>query len=186
MKNIFNSSWCLGVLVVLSFVVGTANATPVDRPMAEAYFQNCKSQPAQGGLSAKSQKYLCACTAAAMMNTMQVEDVQAMSQPNAAGRAATNKMLINVYAPCMRFPAKDHYYNNCITNPQTKTLSRNPQKLCGCMSDEVANYLENRGPEVFKQILQRNPNIVDPMTALTNDKAFQSYAQSRLIGCVTK
>ena len=75
-----------------------------------------------------------------------------MAQQDQAGRNATNKMIINVYAPCMGYPAKDHYYNNCITNPQTQSLTKNPQALCECMSSQVANYLEQNGSQVFREI----------------------------------
>lgn len=164
----------------------TAHATPITKDAATAFYENCKSQPTPQGLTAKGQRYMCACNAAKMVNTMTVEDVKAMAQQDQTGRNATNKMIINVYAPCMGYPAKDHYYNNCITNPQTQSLTKNPQALCECMSSQVANYLEQNGSQVFREILSQNPNLTDPMTALTNDSKFQKYAQSRLIGCVTK
>lgn len=175
----------LGCLVsVLAFSSGSF-ATPITKDAANAYYEQCNSQPAQG-ITQKSKEYLCACTAAKMMESMQVEDVQAMAQQSQAGRDAMNNMLINVYAPCMNYPAKDHYYNNCITDPKTKTLSRNPQGLCNCMADQVANYLGSSGPDIFRDILSRNPNITDPMTALTNDSKFQQFARSKLLGCVTR
>lgn len=174
------------VLILLFSVPALANATPITKDAANAYFENCKSQPKAEGLTAEGQKYMCACTAAQMMNKMSVEDVQAMSQQSQAGRNATNKMLINVYAPCINYPAKDHYYHTCMTNPKTKTLSRSPESLCGCMATQVAEYLKQNGEKVFREILAKDPNIVDPMTALTNDPKFTSYAQSKLLGCVTR
>lgn len=162
---------------------GAAMATPITKDAANAYFLNCKTQPSQG-LSVSSQEYMCACTAAKMMKHLTLEDVRAMPQPNETGRAATNKMLIHVYAPCMNYPAKDHYYNTCMSNPKTKTLTGKPERLCNCMSDKVAGYLGENGSKVFSEILSRDPNITDPMTALTNDNEFQKFAQSKLLGCV--
>lgn len=160
-------------------------ATPITKDVANSYFQNCKAQPSQG-MSDASQEFLCACTAAKMMESMSVEDVKAMSQQNQSGRNAMNNMLINVYAPCMSAPAKEFHYQACIENPQTKLLGRNPQALCGCMAEEVASYLTTNGPQIFREILSRDPNIVDPMSALMNDTKFQQYAQGKLMGCVTK
>jgi len=123
----------LGCFISALVFSQSVSATPITKDAANAYYEQCNSQPAQG-ITQKSKEYLCACTAAKMMQSMQVEDVQAMAQQNQAGRDAMNNMLINVYAPCMNYPAKDHYYNNCITDPKTKTLSRNPQGLCNCMA----------------------------------------------------
>lgn len=175
----------LGCLISVLTFSQNASATPITKDAANAYYEQCNAQPAQG-ITQKSKEYLCACTAAKMMENMTVEDVQTMAQQSQAGRDAMNNMLINVYAPCMNYPAKDHYYNTCMSNPKTKALSSNPQGLCNCMADQVANYLGTNGPEVFRDILNRNPNVVDPMTALTNDSKFQQFAQSRLLGCVTR
>ncbi|HPF79122.1 MAG TPA: hypothetical protein PLF01_07515 [Alphaproteobacteria bacterium] len=162
-----------------------AQATPITKDAANAYYQNCLAQPADG-LTQKSKEMLCACTAAKMMERMNVEDIQAMAQQNEDGRKAMNYMIVKVYAPCMSFPAKDHYYNNCITNPQTKALSRNPQGLCNCMATKVANYLGENGSQVFEDILRRNPTMTDPMTALTEDQNFKNYAQTQLMSCVVQ
>lgn len=160
-----------------------AFATPVTKDAANAYYLNCTSQSAQG-LSEESKEYLCACTAAKMMENLSIEDVKMMGQQNQSGRNAMNKMIINVYAPCMNYPARDHYYNTCISNPKTRILGGNPQGLCGCMADEVATYLSTSGPQIFREILNRTPNITDPMSALTSDPKFERFAQSKLLGCV--
>lgn len=174
----------IALLTILGCLISIlpAMATPITKDAANAYYQNCVAQDSQG-LTNQSKEYLCACTAAKMLEKMTVEDVQAMAQQDENGRRAMNYMLVKVYAPCMNYPAKDHYYNNCITNPQTKSLTNNPHKLCNCMADKVAAYLGTNGSEVFEGILQRNPNITDPMTALTEDKNFQIYAQNQIAAC---
>ncbi len=158
-------------------------AEPVTKAQAKAYYQNCSSKPSPN-MSVETQKLLCACTAVQMHKTMQVEDVQEMSLQNEVGREATNKMIVNAYAPCMQHPAKELYYQNCISDPQTQTLTKNPQQACECMSSNIAQYLSTRGVEVFKSILTRNPNIVDPMAALAEDPQFQNYTRNELMGCL--
>ncbi len=173
-------------LLVLAFLVilpMTAYATPISEQMANSYYDNCLGQQADG-ISQKSKEFMCACTAAKMMDNMQVEDIQAMSQQNQAGRNATNKMLVDVYAPCIEYPAYDHYYNTCITNPETAKMTSNTKRTCSCLADQVAGYLQKNAQTVFKDILMRNPNIIDPMGALTSDSRFQQFAQSKLVGCV--
>ena len=173
-------------ILILTLTSAVSNAaTPITKDMANSYYNNCISKKGDQKLTKESQDFLCSCTAAQMMDSMSVEDVQAMStQDQRTARRAFNKMLINVYAPCMEYPAKDHYYNTCLSNPQTKKLGGNPEKLCGCMSDKVATHLKQNGKELFTGILKRNPNVTDPMAALEADKQFQNYVGKQALSCV--
>jgi hypothetical protein len=157
--------------------------TPISKEMADAYYGNCKNQPSPN-MTPETQDLMCACTAAKMTEGMNVEDMRAMAQNNQNGRDALNKMLINVYAPCIQYPAKEHYKNTCMSNPQTKALSKTPKKLCGCMAEKVSGYLATDGQKVFQDILRRNPTIADPMSALEQDAQFQQFARSQLLSCV--
>lgn len=175
--------YLLALTVLLAMAV-PAYATQITEDGARAFYNSCKNKP-DPNMSGKTQDELCACSAAHMFKYMTVEDVKAMSQQNEAGRIATNKMIVNVYAPCMKFPAKELYYKNCISNPQTATMvKKDPEAVCQCMSTKVADYLSEDGPDVFSQILMRNPTITDPMAALSEDKEFQSFAQKQLFSCL--
>ncbi len=164
--------------------ISISTAQPVSKEMATSYYQNCISKKASQTFSKESQNFLCSCTASEMMDHMTIADIQALSsQDQAAARTALNHMLTKVYAPCMEFPAKDHYYNTCISN-SSPALGKNPEKTCGCMADKVASYLGKNGEAVFTDILKRNPNISDPMAALESDKEFQNYIGKQTLACV--
>jgi len=160
-----------------------AMAEAISKQDARAYYKNCKTK-ADPIMSAETQKLLCACTAVQMHEKMEKEDIADMKLQNKLGREATNKMLINTYAPCMQYPAKELYFQNCISDPQTQAVTKNPQKTCTCLSDRVAQYLSTRGVEVFRSILSRNPNITDPMSALANDDQFKNFTQTQLASCL--
>ena len=130
-------------------------------------------------MSRDTQDYLCTCTAAKMMETMTEEAIHNMALQNEQGRLALNHMLVHVYAPCMNYPAKELYYNNCISNPQSATMSKNPQALCECAADGVATFLSEQGPDLFEDILKRNPTATDPMAMLADDPKFQKYTQKK-------
>jgi len=170
----------MGLALLMS---GPAYATTITKDMANAYFQDCASKPAQG-MSADNHKLMCACTAAKMMESMSVEDIKGMSVGDQNSRYILNRMIVDVYAPCIDFPAREHYYNTCISNPDTLKMTRNPQKVCGCLGDEMASYLKANSQNVFRDILSRNPNAQDPMSALTSDENFQGFAQKKLVGCL--
>ncbi|MEM6812315.1 MAG: hypothetical protein AAF549_07590 [Pseudomonadota bacterium] len=173
----------LTLIFFTSFTGSADAATSITKTGAKAYYENCKSRP-DPNMSANTQDHLCACTAAQMMKNMKVEEVQAMSLQNEQGRAATNKMIVEVYAPCMNHPAKELYLKNCLENPQTSSIAKDVNATCECMSDRVAQYLKEDGPKVFEGILSRNPNIADPMAALSEDPAFTAFAQKQVVSCI--
>ena len=177
----------LFILIITIFInySTTASADPVTKEMAGRYYQNCVTKQASQKLSKESQEFLCACTASKMMDSMTTEDIAAMgAQDQETARGAMNHMIIKVYAPCMEYPAKDHYYNTCISNPKMKSLGSSPEKLCECMAGKVAAHLGQNGEAIFAGILGRNPNITDPMSALEADQKFQNYVGKQVMGCI--
>lgn len=175
------------VIACLAFLIFTTVAahaqTPVTKETANAYFSNCLQQPSPG-MSDQTKQYMCACTAAQMQKSMTVEDIRTMAQQSAAGRLATNKMITEVYAPCIEYPARDHYYLNCMNDPKTKNYTSNVQGMCTCLASQVAGYLKQNAKSEFTRILSRTPNITDPMSALTNDPAFMRFAQTKMMACI--
>lgn len=167
-----------------SFIItGSAVAAPITKEMANQYYNDCVSKQAAQNFPEEEHKFFCACTASKMMDNMTTEDIAAMTVPDETGRAATNYMIVKVYAPCMEYPAKAHYYNTCINN-KTPAMGNNPEKTCNCMAGKVAKHIGNNGEKIFTDILARNPNIADPMSALESDKEFQNYVGQQLLGCV--
>ncbi len=172
----------LGLIALMTLSL-PAMATEISDATANKYYQNCLQGQAPN-VSETTKQTLCACTAAQMKTGFTMEDMQAMSKKDEAARLAVNKMIVNVYAPCIQYPAHDYYYNVCVTNPQTAGLSKNPQALCGCLAQKVSGYLSQNSQQIFRDILTRNPYITDPMGALTSDPQFDQFAQSQLLTCV--
>lgn len=175
------------LLIAISFLFISATnsmADPISKEMADQYYQNCITAQSGQQISKETQDLLCACTASKMMDEMTTNDIQAMNAQDESARLAMNHMIVNVYAPCMEYPAKDHYYNTCISNPQTKTITNNPESMCNCVSNKVARYLGQNGKKVFGDILNRDPNIIDPMAALESDTEFQSYVGKQALTCI--
>jgi len=176
------------IVATAAFLILSPSAmaqTPVTQEMANSYYQNCMVQNAPG-MTNESKGQMCTCTSTRMMQAMSVEDIKNMRRNDQTGRLVLNKMLVQVYAPCIEYPARDHYYNTCIANPETAKLSKAPQALCNCLATQVSGYLKANGPRIFGEILRKNPNVTDPMSALTSDARFQKFAQEKMVGCVTR
>lgn len=168
--------------MIFAVYVAPAHATVITKDTANKYYLNCKSNP-DPRFSAETQDMFCGCTASRLMTHFTMEDMQNTGAQGAPARQATNKMIINVYAPCIQYPAKEYHYQTCISNPKTSILG-NPEKLCTCAADQIANHLKTNAGKMFGAILRTNPDINDPMQALYDDPRFQRFAKNQLMGCI--
>lgn len=160
----------------------SAHATPVSRDVANEYYKNCAAQ-SDPRFSQDTQNLFCACTAVKLMENYTIEDMQATARQDASARKATNKMITDVYAPCIRYPAREYHYQTCVEDPKTKMLG-NAEKICNCSANQVAEHLQVNAPKMLRDILRKQPDIMDPMQALYDDKNFQRVIQSKVTGCI--
>jgi len=158
--------------------------TPVSKETANTYYENCIKQPANIPFMGNGQQLMCACQAARMTQFFSMEDMRAMTGNNpATARPAYNKMILQVYAPCMGEPTRAFHYKSCMSNPQINTLG-NPEGLCLCAANNLADHMMLNGTNLLAPILARDPNIVDPNTALFNDPSFQTLAVKKTTECL--
>ena len=178
MKYVF-----LALIGCLFFTAPSYAQTKVSKDLANTYFQNCSKQSDER-FSDNTQKLFCACTAVKLMDNFTVEDMQDSARPDQIGRNATNKMITQIYAPCIRFPAREYHYNTCLENPRTKLLGSNKEQICNCSADHVSTHLERYAQSMLINIIKKTPNIVDPMQALYDDKGFQKIIQKKVLTCI--
>ena len=172
----------LGAFLIFAVYVAPAHATAITKETANQYYLNCKAKP-DPRFSEQAQDMFCGCTATKLMSDFTLEDMQSIGKQDQSGRDATNKMIVNIYAPCIQYPAKEYHYQSCISNPKTSILG-DAQKLCSCASEQIAVHLQSNAKLMFQTILRTNPNITDPMQALYDDPRFQSFAKQKLMGCI--
>lgn len=174
------------LFVIALLFASPAFATAISKDTANTYYKNCAAQ-SDPRFSQETQKLFCACTAVRLMKSFTMEDMQATATAAAdeSARKATNKMITQIYAPCIRYPAKEYHYQTCIENPKTKLMG-NAEKICSCSADQVAAHLQQNAQTMLTNILRRDPNVMDPMQALYDDPTFQKIVQSKVTGCLTK
>jgi hypothetical protein len=177
----------LAIILLVPISAKAQNYTPVSKDMANNYFNNCvqSSAKTEQRFSPQAQQMFCACTAARLTQFFSIEDMQMMTNttdPNS--RVAFNKMVVNIYAPCMKEPMREYHYWQCISNPQVGQISSNPQKMCSCAADQLGIHMEVYGAQMFQKILQNNPTIEDPMNAIYGDPDFQRIAQQKAMACL--
>ncbi len=162
-----------------------SGATAISKDMANKYYENCKSRPdPMKVMSEQSKDNLCACSAANLMKAMTVEDIKIMGGNDQAARNALNKMLTQVYAPCMEFPSRDLVYANCEDNAKLKAVASDIKGLCGCVAGQAAQYIAANGPGIMQQELMKNPNVTDPLGPLMQSQEFTQASQSFTMQCL--
>lgn len=154
--------------------------TPVSKETANQYFANCvKGAAPSQQMSKEGQEMMCACTAARMTQFFAMEDMKAMmSADQTIARPAYNKMMVEVYAPCMAEPTRERYLARCA-----KTNGTNRQ-VCECAAGKIGNYMKNRGSELFSAILAQNGDIMDPWAALESSDVYNKYLETATRECL--
>lgn len=160
-------------------------AMPVGKDMANSYYANCLDKRDER-MTEDSQKAMCACTAAKMMESMTVEDMTVMSSDTPDSRLMLNKMLIEVYAPCMSFPVQDLVETQCLNDEKVATIGfrQTKKSLCHCMAEKTGQWFTTRGKYLMFELLQKNPNITDPISPVMESKSFKEESYSNLRACL--
>lgn len=175
------------VLSVLMFVLSApaTAATAIDKESANAYFAKCVSTRDER-MTEATQEELCACTSVQMMRALSVEDVQVMGENTPRGRMMLNKMLIEVYGPCMAGPVKDMVSGECDRDPRValadQTVDR--RKLCGCMADKTGAWFESEGRTIMKSVLDEQPYTADPISPVMESKIFKDASYEAMLACM--
>lgn len=150
---------------------------------AERYHKNCMAKKNEV-LKGETQSALCDCSKEKLIDAMTVEEVRGMSADSREGQALRNKMLLRVYAPCLQHPAKALIYTNCVSGPDVASKVPNYEKVCGCMSESMSQYVAANGPSILEKNLAANPSDQNPLQSLMNSPDFQTEAQGALMACL--
>ncbi len=168
---------CAALFAVCLFTSLPSHATAVTKDMANKYYDNCMAQ-SDPRLSKDSQKSMCACTSAKMVESMSVEEIASMK----GDKTIQNKVLLEVYAPCMSDPVRDMVKAECRTNPQVQGAKAT--EICDCMAKLTGDWYALSGRSLMAKALEANPDAVDPTAAIQDSAEFKSEAMKNLQSCM--
>lgn len=183
MKN--TTAFILTLLLLLICTVSAHAQTPVSNEEAVNYYNSCK-QKADPRMRPETHDAFCACTAEKIMQNMSVEEVRTMGEQSQAGRDMLNKMLVDVYAPCMNYPVTDLVEAKCLSNKNLDVTGVKTPKdtICFCTATKTAEWFVQEGRTLMKSVLMKNPNIMDPIEPVMESRAFKSQSYSNMISCL--
>ncbi len=167
----------------LSITFPAVAQTPVSDEMARAYYDSCMGQRDQR-MSSEAQDSLCTCTAKKMQETMSVEDIRTMGQNDQVGRDMLNKMLIDVYAPCMAEPLAEILEDQCLLGDDKKIKHMHKANLCACMAEKTGAWFATGGRNAMAEVLAANPNINDPIGPVMDSPLFKEQTMTNITACM--
>ncbi len=151
--------------------------------LATRYYKNCVSKD-DPILKEANLQLLCTCAAQKMMEVMTVDDIKTMATETQEGQFQRNRLLLQVYAPCMQYPARSLLYGNCVGTPEIQSTVPGYEIACACMADRMASYVSENATTVVAQNLQANPADSNPLQSLMNRADFKARAQAELGECI--
>lgn len=155
--------------------------TPITPQIAQSYYQNCLAAPSNPPLSPSTRDIFCQCTSTYIQRNISYEEMAMANQATPAGNAIRQKILLQVYAPCMEFPVRELIHGECSAKPQ---LAAQPH-ICPCVSKHVAQYMAQSAQQNLAGLMKAGQDLADPMNALMESAAFQQAQQSIAMKCMT-
>lgn len=145
-----------------------AMATPmVDEATAQRYYQNCLAQKSgDSALQERSQEQLCNCTAHKLTQVMSIEQMQTMITNTPEGAAQRDRMIAEIYVPCMQYPVQDLVYANCASEPLLRNSLKNHHDVCACLAEGMGSYVAKNSPSMMHDIITKTSGALDIRTAL--------------------
>lgn len=179
MKGLCAGFLCL--LCVAAALSGGAQAagTPVTNDMAVKYYDQCLSNAAKDGtMFDQNAKAFCECTAQNMKTSLSQEELQALQGQDQAARNVINKILVYVNGPCMQYPINDLVLRKCVHDIGN-------EKTCTCLSGGISSYLSKQAPQMLADVLNRDPNITDPLGAIMNSSTYKIQENKIAMQCAS-
>lgn len=161
-----------------------AQATQVSRDQANQYFATCLSK-AGTGVKRESITALCACTSARLITQMTAEELHVIQANTTATRAVSNKMLLEVYAPCTEVIAREMINFECVSNDQLYELNENYNipEICACSAQKTADWYRGKATKLMAEVLGTNPHVTDPVAALMAHPSMKNQSLNNMVAC---
>ncbi len=164
---------------ILSLTLSGAFAqTPVTNAQAQKYYEICAKKRDER-MSPKTQDRFCQCASIGYKTHITQEDLQDLGKQDQNARRVMNKILVKLYAPCMEYPVRDMVLQKC-----SKDAFQAGKQICGCMASKMASYISERAQSDIESILKKDPNIHDPLEAITSSPSYEQQEKNIVLQCI--
>lgn len=150
---------------------------------ANLYYKNCIKQD-HPILKGESLDVLCSCTAAQIPDVMTMQQWKAaVSDAGSEGQHQRNRMLMFIYTPCVKYPARALVLDSCVNNESVRATIRRYPKVCACVADKMAEFIDKNASTTLERSLSRNSQDTDPLRSLLESPAFENHERFVMSRC---
>ncbi|PJB73556.1 MAG: hypothetical protein CO093_00400 [Alphaproteobacteria bacterium CG_4_9_14_3_um_filter_47_13] len=176
----------LKTLCLIIFLTGigalpASAQTPIGKEQASNFYNSCKSRQ-DPRMTPQIQDDFCACTATHMMATMSIEDIQIMTGNTPEAKTMQNKMLLDVYTPCMNYPTQSLVKGECQKNAAIAKASK--ENLCNCMAEKTGLWFTKEGRALMQRVINENPDVFDPIDPVMESPEFKTQSYNNMLACM--
>lgn len=155
--------------------------------ISEEYYKNCikDKHPILTDLAAES---MCLCTSAGLVEKMSLAEIQFMEEKDSTrGKKARQRMLDDVYAPCMEYPVRDTVYERCMEDIDfRKRAGKDADGICSCAADTIEAYTARDSKKFLAEIMEKNPETKNPMGDFLESDLFMGLNMKWIVHCARK
>ena len=154
----------------------------IRKDIALRYYDDCNKYK-EGVLSAAEQDMFCSCISNGIDLGLSTEEAKLLYDESRKGQRARDKMMLEIYAPCMKFPIRDTVINTCRTS---KAMDGYPQKktLCECQANMLTQHVGIISENLVQGALQSEKWYKDPIGNYLQSQDFRSSADGYLQRCI--
>lgn len=161
---------------------GRGKTGDVRKDIALRYYDDCKKYK-EGVLAKAEQDLFCACISNGIEMGLSAEEATLLYEQNRKGQKARDKMMLKIYAPCMKFPIQDTVKKECMSS---KAMDSYPQKrtLCDCQANMITQHVGIHAESIVQAALQSEKWYKDPIGSYLKTNDFGRQSAGYLERCV--
>ncbi len=150
---------------------------------ANKHFNNC-SNTKHPIIIGQDLLRLCACTRDRFLENMSIPQIRAMQKNDDEGRYQKSRMLLFVYAPCIKFPLNRMISTTCMRNVQNKYLMKSQSATCQCIADRVSEASYKLIGKYMQGIIKLKMEDREPLNLLVKENHFNDLMFNHTKQCL--
>jgi len=161
---------------------GRKSSGDIRKDIALRYYDDCKKYK-EGVLSTSEQDLFCSCISSGINLGLSTEEAKLLYDESRKGQRARDKMMLKIYAPCMKYPVQETVESTCF---QSKALNAYPQKksLCDCQSSMITQHVNIIAESIVQGALQSEKWYKDPLGNYLKSNDFRAKVDGYLERCM--
>lgn len=150
---------------------------------ANLHYLNC-TQTQHPILAGEDLERACACTKDKFRENMDLNQIREMQNNTKEGQYQQSRMLLFVYAPCIKFPLQMMLSIQCMNNTKNKYLMKNQPNTCGCIATRVSKAATDLIPQYIETAIKLRIDLSRPFDILVRPVHIDSYLSSHTSQCL--